>query len=55
LVSQSRVLPELGARGSDDLIGGERRDQPTTKAMADKNDANVGVDNAAPITVNSIT
>jgi hypothetical protein len=42
LVSQSRVLSETGAGGSDDLTSRERRDQPTTKAMAYKNDANDG-------------
>ena len=40
LWSASPVSFQDSGAGSSDLTSGERRDQPTTEAMSDKNDAN---------------
>ena len=42
LWSASPVSFQDSDAGSSDLISGERRDQPTTEAMSDKNDAKIG-------------
>jgi hypothetical protein len=40
LWSASPVSFQDSDAGSSEMISGERRDQPTTEAMSDKNDAN---------------